>query len=135
MKEKRSIAMGNLKPNVSGLVEKAKEKREKTLRKVEQSIKQMIKTQQKINFNSVATHAGVSKTYLYKTPNLKERIEYLRSQQEGILSIKQVKRNVSEESKDVIIASLRKRVKELEKECKELKEKVKINYGKIYNNI
>lgn len=127
--------MGNLKPNVSGLVEKAKEKREKTLRKVEQSIKQMIKTQQKINFNSVATHAGVSKTYLYKTPNLKERIEYLRSQQEGILSIKQVKRNVSEESKDVIIASLRKRVKELEKECKELKEKVKINYGKIYNNI
>ncbi|WP_284469706.1 DUF6262 family protein [Peribacillus simplex] len=127
--------MGNLKPNVSGLVEKAKEKREKTLRKVEQSIKQMIKTQQKINFNSVATHAGVSKTYLYKTPNLKERIEYLRSQQEGILSIKQVKRNVSEESKDVIIASLRKRVKKSEKECQELKEKVKVNYGKIYNNI
>ncbi|MGE1165493.1 DUF6262 family protein [Peribacillus simplex] len=127
--------MGNLKPNVSGLVEKAKEKREKTLRKVEQSIKQMIKTQQKINFNSVATHAGVSKTYLYKTPNLKERIEYLRSQQAGILSIKQVKRNVSEESKDVIIASLRKRVKKLEKECQELKEKVKVNYGKIYNNI
>ncbi|PCD04929.1 transposase [Peribacillus simplex] len=127
--------MGNLKPNVTGLIEKAKEKREKTLGKVEQSIKHMIKTQQKINFNSVATHAGVSKTYLYKTPNLKERIEYLRSQQEGILSIKQVKRNVSEESKDVIIESLRKRVKELEKECQELKEKVKINYGKIYNNI
>lgn len=127
--------MGNQKPNVSGLINNAKEKKEKTLKKVEQSIKQMIKTQQKINFNSVATHAGVSKTYLYKSPNLKERIEYLRSQQEGILSIKQVKRNVSEESKDVIIASLRKRVKELEKECQELKDKVKINYGKIYNNI
>lgn len=79
----------------------------------------MIKTQQKINFNSVAIHAGDSKTYLFKSPNLKERVEYLRSQQEGILSIKQVKRNVSEESKDVIIASLRKRVKELEKECQE----------------
>lgn len=96
--------MGNQKPNVSGLINNAKEKKEKTLKKVEQSIKQMIKTQQKINFNSVATHSGVSKTYLYKSPNLKERIEYLRSQQEGILSIKQVKRNVSEESKDVIIA-------------------------------
>ncbi|MCF7624716.1 DUF6262 family protein [Peribacillus castrilensis] len=127
--------MGNQKPDVSGLINNAKEKKEKTLKKVEQSIKQMIKTQQKINFNSVSTHAGVSKTYLYKSPNLKERIEYLRSQQEGILSIKQVKRNVSEESKDVIIASLRKRVKELEKECQELKDKVKINYGKIYNNI
>ncbi|QYF83810.1 transposase [Brevibacterium sp. PAMC21349] len=127
--------MGNQKPDVSGLINNAKEKKEKTLKKVEQSIKQMIKTQQKINFNSVSTHAGVSKTYLYKSPNLKERIEYLRSQQEGILSIKQVKRNVSEESKDVIIASLRKRVKELEKECQELKDKVKINYGKIYNKI
>lgn len=127
--------MGNQKPNVSGLLGKAREKKEKTHQKVDQTIKQMIRTQQKINFNSVAAHAQVSKTYLYKNPDIKARIEHLRSQQEGIPSVKQVKRNVSDQSKDVIIASLRNRVKELEKETKELKEQVKINYGNIYNDI
>lgn len=43
-----------------------------------------------------------------------------------------MKRNVSDESKDVVIATLRKRVKELEKECKELKKQIKINFSKIY---
>lgn len=127
--------MGNQKPNISGLLDKAIEKKEKTLKKVEQTIKQMIKTQQKINFNSVAANAQVSKTYLYKNQDIKERIQHLRSQQEGTTNIKQVKRNVSDQSKDVIIASLRKRVKELEKENNELREQVKINYGNIYNQL
>jgi hypothetical protein len=127
--------MGNQKPNISGLLDKAIEKKEKTLKKVEQTIKHMIKTQQKINFNSVAANAQVSKTYLYKNQDIKERIQHLRSQQEGISNIKQVKRNVSDQSKDVIIASLRKRVKELEKENNELREQVKINYGNIYKQL
>lgn len=127
--------MGNQKPNISGLLDKAIEKKEKTLKRVEQTIKQMIKTQQKINFNSVAANAKVSKTYLYKNQDIKERIQHLRSQQEGTTNIKQVKRNVSDQSKDVIIASLRKRVKELEKENNELREQVKINYGNIYNQL
>lgn len=38
-------------------------------------------------------------------------------------------------SKDVIIASLRKRVKDLEKENKEIKEQLKIQFGKIYEGI
>ncbi|MEH7502492.1 DUF6262 family protein [Neobacillus drentensis] len=127
--------MGNQKPNISGLLDIAIEKKEKTLEKVEEAIKQMIKTQQKINFNSVAANASVSKTYLYKNADISKRIKHPRSQQEGISNIKQVKRNVSDESKDVIIASLRKRVKELEKENNELKEQVKIIYGNIYNHL
>ncbi|MCI3986025.1 DUF6262 family protein [Bacillus vallismortis] len=94
----------------------------KTRQKVEQTIKRMIKNQQKINFNSVSELAGVSKTYLYNNSDLKKRIEYLRKQQEGVPDVKQVKRNVSDKSKDIIIAALRKRVKELEEECKELRE-------------
>ncbi|WP_017795206.1 hypothetical protein [Oceanobacillus kimchii] len=46
-----------------------------------------------------------------------------------------MKRNISDASKDVIIASLRERLKGLEQENKELKEKVKIQFGKIYDKI
>ncbi|WP_256464177.1 hypothetical protein [Halobacillus amylolyticus] len=42
---------------------------------------------------------------------------------------------MSDTSKDVIIASLRKRVKDLEKENKNMKEQLKVQFGKVYLEI
>ncbi|MGM0890323.1 MAG: hypothetical protein ACQEW5_26065 [Bacillota bacterium] len=42
---------------------------------------------------------------------------------------------MTEKSKDVIIASLRKRNKKLEEENKKLKEQLKVKWAKIYNEI
>lgn len=94
-----------------------------------------MKKQLNINFNSVAEQAKVSKGFLYKNQKLRSRIEVLRKQQEGLSSVKQVKRNISDASKDVIIVSLRERLKGLEQENKELKKKLKIQFGKIYDNL
>lgn len=41
----------------------------------------MIKKQIKINFNSVSAESGVSKAFLYRNTELRERIEKLRNQQ------------------------------------------------------
>ena len=95
----------------------------------------MMKKQLNINFNSVAEQEKVSKGFLYKNQKLRSRIEVLRKQQEGLSSVKQVKRNISDASKDVIIVSLRERLKGLEQENKELKKKLKIQFGKIYDNL
>ncbi|PFW21856.1 transposase [Bacillus cereus] len=127
--------MSNDNPNTEGIIKHAKLKTEKTIQKVEEAIKKMIKKQMKINFNSVSEESGVSKAFLYRNIELRDRIETLRKQQEGSPSIKQVKRNMSDASKDVIIASLRKRVKGLEKENKEIKEQLKVQFGKIYEGI
>jgi hypothetical protein len=127
--------MSNESPNTEGIIKHAKLKTEKTIQKVEETIKKMIKKQIKINFNSVSAESGVSKAFLYRNTELRDRIETLRKQQEGLPSIKQVKRNMSDASKDVIIASLRKRVKDLENENKEIKEQLKIQFGKIYEGI
>lgn len=113
--------MSNQSPITEGIIKHAKLKTEKTIQKVEETIKKMIKKQIKINFNSVSAESGVSKAFLYRNTKLRDQIETLRKQQEGLPSIKQVKRNMSDASKDVIIASLRKRVKDLENENKELK--------------
>ncbi|KAF0821923.1 transposase [Cytobacillus firmus] len=127
--------MSNENPNTEGIIKHAKLKTEKTIQKVEEAIKKMIKKQIKINFNSVSAESGVSKAFLYRNTELRERIETLRNQQEGLPSIKQAKRNMSDASKDVIISSLRKRIKDLEKENKEIKEQMKIKFGKIYEGI
>lgn len=127
--------MSNQSPITEGIKKHAKLKTEKTIQKVEETIKKMIKKQIKINFNSVSAESGVSKAFLYRNTELRDQIETLRKQQEGLPSIKQVKRNMSDASKDVIIASLRKRVKDLENENKEIKEQLKIQFGRIYEGI
>jgi hypothetical protein len=127
--------MINKKPNTSGLLKTAAEKKEKALKKVENSIKEMVKNQQRINFNTVAEHSGVSKTYLYQNKDFKSRIISLRSQQEVLYNPKQTKRNMTDNSKDIIIESLRRKLKELEKERDELKDQLKLYLGKLYDDI
>src|SRR5690625_6172631 len=80
----------------------------------------MIKQKQKINFISVAEKSGVSKSFLYKYSDIRNRIKTLRKQEEGLETPKQVKREMTEQSKDVIIASLRKRNKRSEEHTSEL---------------
>ena len=40
---------------------------------------------------------------------------------------------MSENNKDAVIASLKRKIKRLEEENKELREQIKINYAEIYN--
>jgi hypothetical protein len=127
--------MANKSPNFKGLLIHAKNKTDSAITKVEDTLKSLIKTQKRINFNSVSEEAGISKGFLYKNTELRQRIELLRKQQLGLSSPKQVKRNMSDASKDVIIATLRNRIIGLENENKQLKERLKINLGKVYDEI
>src|SRR5690625_568064 len=111
--------MANKNPNMGPLLKSIENKRQKAFQKVEDTIKVMIKQKQKINFNSVAEKSGVSKSFLYKYSDIRNRIKTLRKQEEGLETPKQVKREMTEQSKDVIIASLRKRNKALEERSEE----------------
>jgi hypothetical protein len=106
-----------------------------TQQKVDEAIKRLIKAQKSINFNSVANESGITKATLYNNPNIKERIEGLRLQQSKVSTPSQVKREMDENNKDAIIASLKRKIKKIEGENKELREQVKISYADIYTNI
>jgi NADH dehydrogenase/NADH:ubiquinone oxidoreductase subunit G len=127
--------MANKNPNTEPLLRSIEDKKQKTKQKVESTIKDMIKQKEKINFNSVSAKSGVSKPFLYKYSEIRTRIETLRKQEEKLDSPNQVKRNVTEHSKDVVIASLRKKVKHLEEENQKLKEQLKVDWAAIYNEI
>ena len=126
---------GTHKRNTDGLVNNAHRKSEKTAEKVDEAIQILIKNKGKINFNSVSEESGVSKAYLYTHPDIRERIETLRKQQDGLPSPKQVKREMTDASKDVVIAAKNKRIKELEEENRLLKQELQKLKGKLYDSL
>ncbi|MDZ4417093.1 DUF6262 family protein [Bacillus cereus] len=123
------------KRSTDAIVALAKKKREETLQKVEKAIRQLIKENRRINFNSVSDFAEVSKSYLYSHTTLRERIETLRKQQQQAVSPKFGKRKMSDENKDAMIQLLRDRIKEVEYENRRLKDENKRLQGKMYEQI
>ncbi|MFT5872625.1 MAG: succinate dehydrogenase/fumarate reductase flavoprotein subunit [Clostridium sp.] len=122
------------KRNTDGLKAFAQKKKASTLQKVNDAIQRLIKDKAKINFNSVSMESVVTKTYIYNNQELRDRIETLRKQQEGLPSPKQIKREMTDASKDILIASKNKRIKEQVNEIKKLKEELAYLRGKIYDS-
>ncbi|WP_207652845.1 hypothetical protein [Anaeromicrobium sediminis] len=56
----------------------------------------------------------------------------LTHQQSQVPTPSQVKREMDENNKDALIASLKRRIKKLEEENKGLREQLKINYADIF---
>lgn len=98
-------------------------RKQTTIAKVEEAIKRLTKSSKAINFNSVAAEAGVSKATLYNHNELKERINFLRNQQEKTFVDSRIKRD--ENNQNAVIASLKRRIEKLEKKNKELEEENK----------
>lgn len=126
---------GKHQRNTEGIKKHARHKSEETVKKVDEAVQKLIKAGEKINFNSVSLEAGVSKSYLYTHQEIKERIENLRKQQAVAPSVKQIKREITDASKDIIIAAKNKRIKELGTENKRLKEELQKLKGKLYESL
>ncbi|MED0980514.1 DUF6262 family protein [Bacillus paramycoides] len=99
------------------------ERKRKTKEKVETAIKRLTKDSKAINFNSVAKEAGVTKATLYNHSDIRERIEFLREQQEKAYSNSRVKRD--EANQNAMNASLKRRIEKLEKRIEELEDENK----------
>ena len=120
--------------NTKGLKEYAKRRSQMALDKVDKAIRELSLTEQKINFNSVSQFSGVSKTFLYNNEKVKKRIEELREKQVSKTINQRAKYDKTSKSKDIIIMSKNKKIKELEEENKKLKEQLEIIRGKLYEN-
>jgi predicted nuclease with TOPRIM domain len=83
----------------------------------------------------VANEAGVAKATLYNNPELRERIETLRQQQAQAPTPKQIKREMNENNKDALIESLKRKIKKLEDENKQLREQLKVAYAEVYKKL
>ena len=103
-----------------------------TYQKVDEAIKRLIRANESINFNSISNESGVSKATLYNNVDIRERIETLRQQQSQAPTPKQVKREMNERNKDALIESLKRKIKKLEDDKKQLRDQLKVAYAEVY---
>ncbi|QWH64082.1 transposase (plasmid) [Bacillus mycoides] len=106
-----------------------------TTQKVDEAIKRLVRANQNINFNSVANEAGIAKATLYNNQKFRKRIETLRQQQTQTPTSKQIKREMSDSNKDVIIESLKRKIKKVEEENRQLRNQLKVAYADVYKRI
>lgn len=66
------------KGNTENLLRAARAKREVAIARAEKGLRRLLKTGSPITFQAVAAEAGVSKDFLYRTPDLRDRIMDLR---------------------------------------------------------
>ncbi len=110
---------------IAALKTAAEEKKQRAAENLEKAIRKLTQANQPITFADVAREAGLSVSYLYKYPEIKERIETLRKQQ--LRAGKSTEpQKASDNSKAAIIYQLRERIKQLEAEITGLR---KVNEG------
>jgi predicted nuclease with TOPRIM domain len=112
-----------------------KSRKSATHQKVDVAIQRLVRANGAINFNSVANEAGVSKATLYNNQELRQRIEALRRQSKHSTPQKQIQREINDNNKDAIIESLKRRIKKVEAENKQLREQLKVAYADVYKQI
>ncbi len=100
--------------------------------RTEKAISNLLKNNERISFGAIAREANVSVSYLYKYPEIKERIQEIRDKQ--VKEARKLTRpqTASEKSKQVIIQQLRERINSLESEKKELKKQNEKMTGELY---
>lgn len=118
--------------NVNGLRSSAEKRHQEARIRTDEAIHRLIRDRKPINFNTVSETAGVSTAFLYKQDDIRRRIEQLRGQQRSQAMQTKKPTDVSSDSKDAIIETLRARIRKLAEENKNLKQQVEIAYGQLH---
>ncbi len=108
---------------------------EQTRQQVDQVIALLLRENKPINFNAVATAAGVTKAYLYSQPAIRERIEALRQQHAQSQPRYISPKTRTDASKDLLLAAKDRRIEQLEEENRRLQMELKIALGKQYERL
>ena len=115
--------------NLAGLKSSAQSRSNETMSRATLAIRHMKSEDVEINFRSVATRAGVSTAWLYRTKPMRDRIMKARTTSPAVAGeTLQSRQRLSQER---IVATLRLRINTLEDRNRELKEQLEAVYGRL----
>ena len=121
-----------MKEKRNNLEESWKRRKENALKSANEAIEQLQLHKEAVNFNSVHIQSGLSKSYLYQTPEIRKRIEECRQKEQADRKSWHEKYDKTSKSKDVIIAAKDKRIAKLEEENRRLQKEVSNLMAKLY---
>ena len=99
-------------------------------KRAEVALRKLIKTGAQINFRTVSNAAGVSIDFLYRHPELRARIEHLRSRQQNTPPPAAAAPELGADDRGVIVA-LTARLREARGEVAELKAQLAAAHGEL----
>jgi hypothetical protein len=99
-------------------------------KRAELALRKLIKTGEEINFRTVAKAAGVSVDFLYRHPELRARIEHLRSRQQQAPPLAAAQPEPGRDDRGVLVA-LTARLREARGEIAELKAQLAAAHGEL----
>ena len=108
------------------------QRKQNCLVRTEKAIAQVKKKGQRLSFANIARAADVSVSYLYKYPEIKQRIQDLRTEQERKGKPAKLQPR-SDKSSQVIINQLRERIKKLQSERDNLRRINEGLAGRVYH--
>jgi len=108
------------------------QRKQDCLDRTEKAISKLLQNNERVSFGAIARIANVSVSYLYKYPEIKDRIQDIRNQQ--LKNTRKLTRpqTASENSKQVVIKQLRERINTIEWEKTELKKQNEKMTGELY---
>ncbi len=109
----------------------AQAKREAATKRAEVALRKLIKTGAQINFRAVASAAGVSVDFLYRHPELRARIEHLRSRQQHKTPSPAAATPGSDRDDRGVVVALTARLREARGEVAELKAQLAAAHGEL----
>lgn len=120
-----------LKRNTSGLEAHAQHKRESALKRTEDAIARLVQEKRPVNFKTVSEESGVSRTWLYKEPEIKAKINEIKNRKSLKTQGRQsATSNSSHQPIDTsVIDELKKKIKKLETENYALRSHLEVVYG------
>ncbi len=120
-----------LKRNTSGLEAHAQQKRESAIKRTEDAIARLIQNKRPVNFKTVSEESGVSRTWLYKEPEIKDRINQIKNKQTNkSRSKRKVDNQLTNQAIDTSqIDELKIKIKKLETENYALRNHLEVVYG------
>ena len=125
----------NPKGNPETLVKAAQAKKEDAAKRLEAAIQKVLDSGETITFRAVAETAGLSVSYLYKYPEIKNRIADLRNQQKaatgGLVNKIPKIQPATDKSKSVLISKLRQENRRLRGENEGLKKHLEVVQGRL----
>ena len=128
-------ASRNPQGNPDTLVKAALAKKEDATERLEKAIKKVVDSGETITFRAVAETAGLSVSYLYKYPEIKNKIAHLRSQQQaevgGIANNFPQVQPASDKSKAVLLSKLREENRGLRAENEGLRKHIQVVQGRV----
>jgi len=106
----------------------AQAKRLAATKRAEAALRKLLKDDAEINFRAVANSAGVSVDFLYRHPELRPRIEQLRSRQRRAPHVLTPERSGEERN---VVLTLTARLRESQGEVAELKAQLAAAHGEL----